>query len=142
MDGNFQSFLLLSKFTDFVAGLNISTNAKVGFDLCAFSAVIWAVWGEICMNLDKCLFSFLLIQRATHNLPLKAETSLLHLCLFFSGSVWSSSQKFQLRISILISQHVKEDLDSLFVSHNYLITLNIHDILLPTWFSVITLILI
>lgn len=86
MDGNFQSFLVLSEFTDFVAGSHISTNAKVGFNLCAFSAVIWAVWGEICMNLDKCffcLFSCHLIQRAAHNLPLKAETSLLHLCLFF-----------------------------------------------------------
>lgn len=86
MDGNLQSFLVLSKFTDFVARSNISTNAKVGFDLCAFSAVIWAVWGEICMNLEKCfcfLFSFHLIQRAAHNLPLKSETSLLRLCFFF-----------------------------------------------------------
>lgn len=111
--------------SDFVAGSNISTNAKVGFDLSAFSAVIWAVWGEICMNLEKCfcfLFSFHLIQRAAHNLPLKSET-LLRLC-----SVWRSSQKFQLRILISISRRVKQDLDSLFLSHSYLITLNIHDI--------------
>lgn len=54
-------FLVLSEFTDFVAGSNISTNAKAGFDLCAFSAVIWAVWGEICMNLDKCFFLFVFL---------------------------------------------------------------------------------
>lgn len=53
------------------------------FDFSCHSAVMRAVWGEMCMNLDKCFcFLSLIPKEQPHNLPLKAEVLPL-LCVYF-----------------------------------------------------------
>lgn len=70
------------------------------FDFSCHSAVMRAVWGEMCMNLDKCFcFLSLIPKEQPHNLPLKAEVLPL-LCVYFifPNSVWGSCREIQFRI--------------------------------------------
>ena len=53
------------------------------FSLCAYSAVIRAVWGVICMNLDKCFCFLPLYPKEQPKIPLKAEVFLSLLCVYF-----------------------------------------------------------